>query len=916
MSKLPELQSRLLSTPADLIAITETWLSGDITDGEIQLPHMSVLRSDRATPGGGVALYYDISLSCSMLTNTALQSPDTMWCEVVLTAKHSSCLGIIYRPPNNSPEKDARLLHDIHLMLSHKRTHFLIMGDFNLPRLFHSVPSTNSFASGLIDLLHTAPLYNHTYQPTRFRSNNQPSLLDLVLTNEELMVEHVEYDAPLGLSDHCVLRFDFICFAEKLVSTPTYTKRWTDYGKLNLLISANNWSPEPQSSADSVWSSFCLTLRELCSTTTTCKEVSIGKRRPALIRSRTRKWIASRNTAWRNYRSHPTATQWEYYRSIRNQCVHLVREDKSEHQRQLMRKFSSNPKALYSHVNSLRQVKHGVTALTTPTGLTKSANEAAEVLCQQYASTFSVPSMHTTTVPSSVSLSTSLTTVHFTPEKVLAKLKSLRLTASPGADGFHPRLLRACAAALALPLAELFTHFFLQGKVPNDWKCGTITPIYKGGTRKDPANYRPITLLSTISKVMESIVADALMDHMEAQKLLSDCQHGFRRQRSCLSNLLLARDSWTTAADSGQETHVIFLDFAKAFDKVDHKILLRKLSSYGVSGDLMDWIRNYLQNRTFQVRVDGALSPRILATSGVPQGSVLGPHLFLAFIDDVTPQVESSLLLYADDAKLWRTINLPDDAHALQTDLDRLNQWSIENNLPFNASKCRVLSTRPSAFSPVYYLGASILQISSAERDLGIITQTSLSVSASCRKAAAAANRMVGLLKRAFGQIDPSNFRLLLNAFLRPHLEFAIQAWSPWLLKDQRILEAPQRRATKLVRGLKHLDYPQRLQCLGLYSLKYRRLRGDLILVFMILSNPGHPCRHLLTLHQSGSHLRGHPLRLTHQHSRLNCRRHYFALRICRPWNALPADLVLAPTVADFKTRLDCHLAELHRDIP
>ncbi|CAI2737706.1 unnamed protein product [Dicrocoelium dendriticum] len=175
---------------------------------------------------------------------------------------------------------------------------------------------------------------------------------------------------------------------------------------------------------------------------------------------------------------------------------------------------------------------------------------------------------------------------------------------------------------------------------------------------------------------------------------------------------------------------------------------------------------------------------------------------------------------------------------------------------------------------------------------------------------------MVGLLKRAFGQIDPSNFRLLLNAFLRPHLEFAIHAWSPSLLKDQRILEAPQRRATKLVRGLKHLDYPQRLQCLGLYSLKYRCLLGDLILVFMILSNPGHPCRHLLTLHQSGSHLRGHPLRLTHQHSRLNCRRHYLALRICRPWNALPADLVLAPTVADFKTRLDCHLAELHRDIP
>ena len=356
------------------------------------------------------------------------------------------------------------------------------------------------------------------------------------------------------------------------------------------------------------------------------------------------------------------------------------------------------------------------------------------------------------------------------------------MNSSPGDDGFHPRILKTCARELCSPLSKLFTHIF-QSTVPDAWKSGLIIPIHKDGSRSDPSNYRPVTLLSVVSKLMESIIADEITTHFESNGLLHAQQHGFRRQRSCLTNLLCARDQWTKAADEGFPTHVAYLDFSKAFDRVDHSILLAKLHSYGVRGNLLFWLSSYLCNRSFHVSVHGTLSTKELVTSGVPQGSILGPLLFNIFINDLLISASAPCVFYADDSKIWTVIRSPVDEIRLQEELNRIYDWTKSNKLPLNFEKSKVLSN---STRTRYSLGNVLLQNVQCERDLGVITEASMSVSKQCLAAKKKAMKTLGLLKRILGKFEPAIYPFLFSCYIRPHLEFSVQAWNPWLLRDQR----------------------------------------------------------------------------------------------------------------------------------
>ena len=267
--------------------------------------------------------------------------------------------------------------------------------------------------------------------------------------------------------------------------------------------------------------------------------------------------------------------------------------------------------------------------------------------------------------------------------------------------------------------------------MPTEWKTGIITPIYKGGSRCDPANYRPVTLLPVISKVMERIVCEVIVAHLQTQNILSPAQHGFRRSYSCVTNLITTMNDWTQAVDEGCSVHACYLDIAKAFDRLDHSILLVKLQSIGITGALLAWLENYLQERKAKVRIDNVLSTDIEVTSGVPQGSVLGPILFLVYINDMPKSVKANMVLFADDAKIWMRIRSNSDCLLLQNELDALHQWSVRNRLPFNYRKCEMLQIgRNVPFS--YKLGSQPLNWTTSEKDLGVWVCGSLKNSNLC----------------------------------------------------------------------------------------------------------------------------------------------------------------------------------------
>ena len=241
----------------------------------------------------------------------------------------------------------------------------------------------------------------------------------------------------------------------------------------------------------------------------------------------------------------------------------------------------------------------------------------------------------------------------------------------------------------------MLTHLFQQsldsGVLPNDWKKAYVTPIYKKGDKTNPANYRPISLTSVVCKVMEHILASHIMQYLDTNNILLDTQFGFRSKHSCETQLLLTTTDLAKAIDKNLQTDVGILDFSKAFDKVSHNRLLHKLKHYGINGNILHWIKSFLHGRTQRVVVEGSYSSPCPVTSGVPQGSVLGPILFLIYINDISNNIHSQLRLFADDCLVYRIIQSSGDHLILQDDFNTLTSWAKANNMEFNITKCKII---------------------------------------------------------------------------------------------------------------------------------------------------------------------------------------------------------------------------------
>jgi len=276
-------------------------------------------------------------------------------------------------------------------------------------------------------------------------------------------------------------------------------------------------------------------------------------------------------------------------------------------------------------------------------------------------------------------------------EDVLKRLTCLKDNKSPGPDGLHPKFLIMAANALAEPLAMLFRKSIATGKLPLDWKSALVSPIFKKGSKVDPGNYRPVSLTCIPCKILESIIRDHMLEYLESRDVLSPYQHGFMNGRSCLSNLLVTLENWTAALEEGYGLDIFYLDYQKAFDTVPHKWLLAKLEWYGTDVQVLNWIQNFLMNRRINVVVNGSRSGWADVYSGVPQGSILGPLLFILYVNDLPKKVRCGIQMFADDTKLWTTVQKVDDQAKLQNDLDSLEDWSKTWLLKFNCSKCKVM---------------------------------------------------------------------------------------------------------------------------------------------------------------------------------------------------------------------------------
>ena len=404
--------------------------------------------------------------------------------------------------------------------------------------------------------------------------------------------------------------------------------------------------------------------------------------------------------------------------------------------------------------------------------------------------------------------------VLITAEKVQKKLEKLKHNSAPGPDKLWPRILQKLASVISLPLAIIYSKCLYEEAVPLDWKAANVTPIFKKGRTGLPGNYRPVSLTCVLCKIMEGILRDAIVEHLETHSLLRASQHGFMAGKSTLSNLLEYLEELTRLIDQGHAVDIVYLDFAKAFDKVPHRRLIKKCEGLGIRGRVLGWIREWLTERRQRVVLNGVCSGWKEVGSGVPQGSVLGPTLFLIFVNDIdlaSEVVGAIMKKFADDTKCFMVVNKEEDRERFQTMLDNLGEWSSDWQMLFNTDKCHVIHAGRNNPEFSYKWGGDQLQAASEEKDVGVIISKTLKPSLQCAKAAMKANQVLGQMARAVSYRDKYTFIRLYKVYVRPHLQYCIPAWSPYSVADKEILESVQRRAVNMVSCIRG-TYLEKLQ--------------------------------------------------------------------------------------------------------
>ena len=554
--------------------------------------------------------------------------------------------------------------------------------------------------------------------------------------------------------------------------------------------------------------------------------------------------IKKKNTVRRKLKSCPTSHLAKKFKELRTAVKKVLRESRENYFTSLRNNFKQNPKRLWSILNN-KSKSHNIPNIVSST-LNSINNEGnpvrltadnpidiANIFNRYFTSVYKTSDNHEDTDYEQVEPAV-ITELALSVEEVQAVLGSLDSTKATGPDGIPARLLKETASVISPSLCKLYNKSLDQGIFPQDWKLANIVPIYKKGQREHTENYRPISLLPIVSKVLERCVFFNIKDHLF--QLTQNTQHGFISGKSCITNLLEVLDYIGSELDNGGQVNAIYLDLSKAFDKVNHSRLKQKLRMAGFGGKLIQTLQTAKQ----RVNVLGATSTTLPVTSGVPQGSILGPDLFTLYVNDLPDAVKfGQIAMLADDTKLFSTIRTEKDCKNLQNDLDGLQVWSSESGLSFNVKKCKAqhITRKITPKITTYKLSSNLQQIDS-ERGLGVWVQNNLSWNKQVDYQSAKANKLLGYIRRSTLYIHNTTVRRILYLTLvRPHLGYATQIWSPQSVLQIQQIERTQRRATKFILELSFTsttDYTTRLQTFSLLPICYWHEYLDMVLFYKI----------------------------------------------------------------------------------
>ena len=748
-------------------------------------------------------------------------------------------------------------------------------------------------------------------EPTRY-----DALLDLIFSDCCDSVHAVSVVEPFSSSDHCSVHFNLLFhLARNLPSNDVnmsgnliFNFALANWDAINAALSSINWSSilNRDLPIETAWAAFYKIIHSIMTdyipmrhTALTPTGGSAKRRYPLFIR----KLRSAKLKAWKLLKSSPTNDVLKQsYRIAALAFKKAANDWYIAHEQRVISNVNSS--AFYRHIGSLLKSSHRGTVLINNAGeILSNTYDVANEFNNYFASVFTHDNGTLPPFPSRCN--DDLSQVFFDVLAVSSVIKNLKASTACSFDNIPNVFLVKTVLQITAPLCCLFERSLANNYLPEIWKAAKVIPIHKKGSTNSAANFRPISLVSSISKVMERVIVNQLTSFLAARNLITSSQFGFQQRSSTGIQLIDSHCNWLLNQNSYTPTDVIYLDYAKAFDSVSHSKLIYKLRAYGINHDLLRWITNYLSNRTQAVSINNAISSFLPVSSGVPQGSVIGPLLFTLYINDLPDQIPAPIRchLFADDAKLSRTINTIGDCIHLQSALIIIFQWSSAWQLFLSIPKCMVLHLGRS--NPNFRYNLSDVQLGHQQyvKDLGVTVSSNLTYHKHIEIIVSAAIKKIHIISKCFHSRDISTLRQIFVSFIRPSLEYCSVIWNPWSHREITSLERVQERFTALAYHAPAVpSYNQRLRDFALPTLKLRRDHIDLVMYHKILHDKTRIRSTSLFELNARSARRSNCLAISKPICRTSAFLHSFPVRAISNWNKLSDNVIMLPASSFART--------------
>ena len=881
----------------------------DIFTSECFPSEYNVYRKDRDGQGGGVFIAVLNNLISSEVTELEPKAEE-IWVKISVAGSKDLYACSHYRP-NVTDKTSIPHLRDSLQRLSNPSSHIFIGGDFNLPdwdweqnRLKPKAKEPTKHTD-FIDLLHDHGLTQLVQKPTRLDNT-----LDLMITNNPTRIIRTEI-LP-GISDHDAVLTELDISPTKVTQPkrdiPLYKK--ADWEALKAHVDTLNTKIQTDAEnhpVETLWTTFRSGLEDGINQFIPHKTISPKYHLPWLTPSirhlthkKDRAYRAMKKSNSQRHRdtlkSLKAKLQRELRRAYWDYIEGIVIPSDQEHAPPVSKKF-------YTFLKHNKTDKSGIGPLRDHGTLHSDPREKAQILNKQFKSVFT----NETILPLSELARSQLPSpyphmpdIHISQNGILKLLQNLKPHKAAGPDKIKPIILRELSTQIAPILTTIFQKSLNTGEVPSQWRNAFVTPVYKKGSRYDPANYRPISLTCISCKILEHLMVSSIMKHSTAHNILHPNQHGFRQNRSCETQLLEFTSDLANNLKDAKQTDILVMDFSKAFDKVGHERLLHKLAHYGIRGRNLTWIRAFLSGRTQEVVVEGSHSNKEAVTSGVPQGSVLGPCLFLHYINDLPEGIRSTVRLFADDTIMYLTIANQTNAESLQADLDRLGKWEHLWQMEFHPGKCKVLTVtnKKTPIQYTYTLHGQILEHVPEAQYLGMTFKKDLNWNQHINNNTQKANRALGFLRRNLRINSIHVKQQAYFTYVRPIVEYASTVWDPYRAYQQHQIEMVQRRAARFVCNRYRRTSSVGDMLLGLQweSLQERRRVARLVMFYKMQTGlvATHPSYFLIPRPEN-------PIKYLIPHSRIDSHLHSFFPSTARGWNRLSVIATQAQSLEVFK---------------